>query len=436
VRYVSTRTSTTPRSISRAIVDGLAPDGGLFVPREFPPPRPISARAGASPLHSVAAELLAPFFAGDHLLADLPALCAEALDFDTPLVATTDAGVSLLELFHGPTAAFKDVGARFLAATLARLERRRAAEPLIVLVATSGDTGAAVAAAFHRRPGFHVVVLYPNGRVSARQAHQLSCFDGNVTTLRVDGSFDDCQRMVKSALSDVELRRRRRFTSANSINLGRLLPQMAYFARAAAAEAARTGVRANFAVPTGNLGNALACLWAKRCGAPIDKVALATNANRGLVDLLATGVHTPRASVPTIANAMDVGVPSNLERLLAWLPGGAELRGALRATSASDAELARAVARAPKALGHVVCPHTAAGLVYIERQRELGDTSPWVAVATAHPAKFESIVEPLVGRDVVVPPALAALLARPARAHTITADDRAFVERMMRFEER
>ncbi|HET7222853.1 MAG TPA: pyridoxal-phosphate dependent enzyme, partial [Rhodanobacteraceae bacterium] len=232
LRYLSTRGRSPAVTISGAIAAGLAPDGGLYVPGTLPR-LDASAFDPDGSLADTAATLLAPFFPGDPLATELPAICREALDFETPLRTLPQRDTFVLELFHGPTAAFKDVGARFLAACLRRLPRADA-RPLTILVATSGDTGAAVGAAFHHhQPKIEVVILYPDGRVSPRQAHQLGCFGGNVRALRVQGRFDDCQRMVKAALNDAALQSAHPLSSANSISLGRLLPQMSYYAHAA-----------------------------------------------------------------------------------------------------------------------------------------------------------------------------------------------------------
>lgn len=423
MRYVSTRGGGSPQTLSNALALGLAEDGGLFVPEQFPLPANLPL-AGLE-LAPTASALIAPFFVGDPLESELPEICAEALDFPVPVVATHDPNTEVLELFHGPTAAFKDVGARFLAACFARLPREPNAPPLTILVATSGDTGGAVAAAFHGRPGFRVVVLYPDGRVSPRQAHQLSCFGDNIHTYRVQGSFDDCQRMVKAAFSDAALRAAIPLSSANSISLGRLLPQMSYYAHSSLAHQARYGEPARFVIPTGNLGNALACLWARRLGLPIAEVLLATNANRVLPDFIGSGEYRPGPSVSTLANAMDVGAPSNLERLRHWLPQIDTLRANVSAQSIDDARLSALIRAAETRYGHTLCPHTAAAFAVIEDRRAAGDHGRFIAVATAHPAKFESVVEPLVGHAVPVPPALAALLARPARAEALAAEDAA-----------
>lgn len=404
MQVVSSR-GAGPVPLAQAIAKGQAPDGGLFMPPE--PARQDGPWGDTLPER--AATALAPFFAGDQLLDELPAIVNDSFTFDAPTRWIAD-DTALLELFWGPTAAFKDFGARFLASCLMRLQQ--ADQEQTVLVATSGDTGAAVAAAFHRRPGFRVAVLYPDGRVSPRQAHQLGAFGDNVTAYRVAGSFDDCQAMVKAAFADEQLNERHGLVSANSISLGRLLPQMSYYVHASL-EAAATGHEANFVVPTGNLGNALACLLAREAGLPIGDVVLATNANRVLPDFLATGQYEPTASLATLANAMDVGAPSNLERLRLRFRSPADV---VCADWVDDNTIRTTIRSTFEGTGEIVCPHTACGLTVRERLREAGDGRSWIVAATAHAAKFAEVVEPLVGRETVVPPPLAELLARPSEA--------------------
>jgi threonine synthase len=427
LKYVSTRDRERATTLSQALADGLAPDGGLYVPQAMPAVDAAAVDAampdGAAPLHELAPRLLAPFFAGDALARSLAAIAVEAFDFPAPLSAIQGSPepLSVLELFHGPTAAFKDFGARFLAACLARL-READSRTLTVLVATSGDTGGAVAAAFHGRPGFRVVLLYPEGRISPIQEQQLTCWDGNVTSLAVRGSFDDCQRLVKQAFAQRQLREDFALTSANSINIGRLLPQLVLFASAALRTQRERGARANFVIPSGNLGLATACTWAREMGLPIGEIVLAHNANRTVPDFLADGQWRPRASVATLASAMYVGDPSNKERQMALHPGEA-LAGRLRALSIDDAAIRASIVAEFARAGLMLCPHSAAGLAAYRslpaEDRRRGD---WVVAATAHPAKFPEIVEPLLGRRVEPPPALAALLGRPSRRTRIAAE--------------
>jgi threonine synthase len=429
MKYVSTRGNAPAIGLGAALAAGLASDGGLYVPQTLPRFAPGDF-ADCDTLATVATRLLQPFFEGDALAAQLGAICAETLDLPIPLRALKPAHTHLLELFHGPTAAFKDFGARFLAACLAR-GRNEHAQELTVLVATSGDTGAAVAAAFHRRPGFRVVILYPDGRVSPRQAHQLGCFGDNVVALRVDGAFDDCQALVKQALNDDALKAVVPLTSANSISLGRLLPQMTYYAHASLAHRRVHGNALDFVIPTGNLGNALGCVLARALGLPIGDVTLATNANRVLADFFAGGDYLPRASVATLANAMDVGAPSNFERLRWLYPQENAMRAALHAEAVDDAQIREAIRVSEQRYGCVVCPHTATALCVLEHLRAAGDGRDHAVVSTAHPAKFDTVIEPLIGARVEVPPALAELLERPSHGEPIAADYAALRERLL-----
>lgn len=427
MHFVSTRALQGPRSsLAAALNAGLAPDGGLYVPEWLPM---LEAKQAPEDLPAVAAWVLAPFLGGSPLVDLAGKLCAEAFDFPLPLQAIPGADASVLELFHGPTAAFKDFGARFLAGTLEAL--REPEDPTTtILVATSGDTGGAVAGAFHGRPGFRVVILYPDGLVSARQAHQLAAWGDNIDCYRVAGRFDDCQRLVKGAFADTALRSRLRLASANSISLGRLLPQMSYYAWSSLQHVRQHGAAANYLIPTGNLGNALACLLARSIGLPIGEVVLAANANRVLSDFYAGGGYQPQASLATLANAMDVGDPSNFERMR-WLFPPEGLGPALSAGSVGDDEIRSAIRRVHQQHDYVLCPHTACAWVMLERLRAAGDSRHWILAATAHPAKFETVVEPLIGQTLAVPPALAALLDRPAEARPLADDPVALRELLL-----
>ncbi len=416
--FTSTRGQIPPTPIDVALVAGLAPDGGLYVPGAFPT---VDFSAPAGSLAETATRTLAPYFTGSALRDRLPAICAEAFSFDAPLRALAGPGDHVLELFHGPTAAFKDYAARFLARALEGL-RDPAAPDTTIVVATSGDTGAAVASAFHRRPGFRVVILYPDGRVSPRQAHGLGCWGDNVAAYRVAGTFDDCQRLAKQALSDEALRAAHPLGSANSISLGRLLPQAAYYAHAASHFLAARGEALNVIVPTGNLGNACAAFVARSMGAPVGEIRLACNSNDTLPRYFAGDDYAAQPTRATLANAMDVGAPSNFERLRHWHANDDALRAGFVAESVDDATIRAVIRDAPARHGEVPCPHTATALKLLQDLRAAGDARPWAVVATAHPAKFESVVEPLVGHAVDPPPLLAEGLARPARAEALAAD--------------
>jgi threonine synthase len=413
--FTSSRDASVRMGFSAALLQGLAPDGGLYVPASWPQ-LPLGDFAHASSLPEVAAPLLAPFLAGDRLASEVAALAHEAFTFPAPLVPLDAGGrLSVLELFHGPTAAFKDFGARFLAACFGRL-RGGEARPLTILVATSGDTGGAVAAAFHRRSGIEVAVLFPKGLVSPTQERQLTCWGDNVRSFAVRGTFDECQRLVKEAFLDPGLGARGALSSANSINLGRLLPQAVYYAATSLAVWREHGERTSFVIPSGNLGNALACLWARQMGLPIAAVVLAHNANRTVPDYLASGEWRPRPSVATLASAMDVGNPSNMERLRSLYPELPQLRAAVSAVSVSDAEIRERIRAGYPAYGQMWCPHTAAAAEAWERLPAVERAGGrWVLVATAHAAKFREIVEPLIGRRVPVPESLERLFARPVQ---------------------
>jgi threonine synthase len=418
LKFVSSRGAAPPVSLSEAIAQGLAPDGGLYIPTRLPGVD-AAGFAGVSRLPDVARAALNGFFAGDRLQPLLGQIADAALDLPAPTTAVAACPDPLfaLELFHGPTAAFKDFGARFLAESLQRLETR-APPPLTILVATSGDTGGAVAAAFHKRPWVRVVILYPAGLVSPRQEQQLTCWGDNVSSLRIAGTFDDCQRLVKEAFGDSQLSRRHRFSSANSINIGRLLPQMVYYAASSLDIERRTRTEVSYIIPAGNLGNAFAAVWARALGFPIARIILAHNVNRTVPDFLKTGLWQPRPSIATLASAMDVGNPSNMERIRALYPQWSEIREQLSADSVDDATIRARIGEDFMHYGREWCPHTAtAAEVYSRLSVAERRDHPWVLVATAHPAKFNEIVEPIIGRPVAIPESLDRLLRLPQ--HTV-----------------
>jgi len=306
-RFAISWSLNSKRRISQAIEAGLAPDGGLYVPEVFPQWNGRDTDPSA---------ILKPFFADDALEPHLAEICSNAFNFPIPVKFIHSDGAkyasashhqstehfphfSVLELFHGPTAAFKDVGARFLAECQSHLSQTERT----VMVATSGDTGGAVAAAFFNRPNVKVIILFPKGMVSARQKQQLTCWGGNITAYEVRGTFDDCQRMVKEAFQNARFTARG-LTSANSINVGRLLPQMTYYSKASVEHFQTTGEKPGFIIPSGNLGNAVAALWAKKSGYPIARIMMSTNANRAIEDYLETGKRVPHGTIATLANAM------------------------------------------------------------------------------------------------------------------------------------
>lgn len=412
--FVSTR-GGSPVSLAEALFAGLAPDGGLFVPTSIGALGDAPAESsGLADTARWAAPRLLPGIDGDVLERS----AAAALDFPLPLVELAP-DLYVLELFHGPTHAFKDVGARFMARLMSELDT--GGDTRTVLVATSGDTGSAVAHAFHGLAGYRVVVLFPKDGVSARQRRQMTTLGGNVRALAVAGTFDDCQRLAKAAFGDTRLRARHRLTSANSINIGRLLPQTFYYIHAAIRLGWSTR-RARFVVPSGNLGNLCGGLIAHRAGMPNRGFVAAMNVNRAFADFLGACEFEPRASIPTYSNAMDVGDPSNIERIR-WLyrDDPARLRREVSGVSVTDAETSATIAEVYARTGYMLDPHGAVGVRAHQRCADPG-RGPSVVLATAHPAKFPDVVEKAIGRSVPLPPGIASVMSAEEHMQHIAAD--------------
>ena len=421
MRFVSTAGRAPPVNLRTALFDGLAPDGGLYQPAslEMLPDAAVSRLIGTT-LHDTAL-LLARHLMGDELDEDrLASIVEGALDFPIPL-KRFDEQTFVLELFHGPTLAFKDVGARFMARLMAAF-RSESDPPLTVLTATSGDTGGAVASAFLDVPGIRVVVLYPEGQVSPLQERQFTTLGGNVTAVAVAGTFDDCQRMAKEALASEELRRETPLTSANSINVGRLLPQIFYYFHAWT-QLADPAADVLVAVPSGNFGNLTAGLMAKRLGLPVARFVAATNVNDVVPRFLDTGRFQPLASVRTISTAMDVGDPSNFSRMDTLFGGdAAKMREVVVGSAHTDEDTRGAIARVHEAHGYVLDPHSAVGYLGLEAARTRRPGTVGIVLATAHPAKFAATVEPMIGRSIEVPERLARLLKGESRTTRIEPD--------------
>jgi threonine synthase len=417
IRFISTRGTAPPVGLAEAIAQGPASDGGLYLPDPLAPLSSAEMNAlHGRPIVEVAQRV------GRHLLrgqlddAVLGAIVRGSLDFPIPLVRVSDR-VYALELFHGPTLAFKDVGARFLARLLGAVAAP-ASEPLTVLVATSGDTGGAVAHAFHGVEGTRVVVLYPLGQVSPVQERQFATLGGNVLAVAVRGTFDDCQRLAKEAFADADLRRRVRLTSANSINVGRLLPQVFYYVYGWGQLPA--GSEPIVSVPSGNFGNLSAGLIAKRLGLPAPRFVAATNVNDVVPAYLRTGRYEPRPPQRTISNAMDVGAPGNLPRIMALYDDDLErLRRDVVGHAASDDDTRQCIVRVWRETGYVLDPHSAVASLGLEAELATHPDAIGMFLATAHPAKFADVVEPLIGEAVPVPERLAACLTRDPQAELI-----------------
>jgi threonine synthase len=420
MKWVSTRGASPPISFVDALFAGVAPDGGLYMPERLDPlpPGTLDDLRGAD-IVTIGSTVGAHLWRDEITASDMAALVRDALDFPVPLVQVTER-VWVLELFHGPTRAFKDVGARVQARLLHHFTD---GTPLTILVATSGDTGSAVAQAFHRVPDARVVVLYPEGQVSDVQEAQMASLGDNITALAVQGTFDDCQALVKQAFADDDLRRHVWLTPANSINLGRLLPQVFYYFVIASLNAPRDGSAPVVSVPSGNFGNLTAGLIAKRIGLPVGRFVAATNVNDAVPAYLSSGRYEPRPSVRTVANAMDVGAPSNFERVQALYGGDlTALRRDIVGFAYDDERVVQEIGEVHRCHGYVLDPHSAIAWLALQDALAAAPGVQGVFLATAHPAKFREIVEPAIGQPVPLPAVLADALARPRRSISMAAD--------------
>ncbi len=405
--YYSTNGKAPLASLEKAVVKGLAEDRGLYMPERIQRlPDTFFDSIQDMDFHEVAYAVADAFFGEDVDRDALHAIVRDTLSFDCPAVKVED-GIFALELFHGPTLAFKDVGARFMARLLGHF---RSGERLNVLVATSGDTGSAVANGFLGVDGIDVFVLYPKGKVSPIQECQFTTLGRNITALEIDGVFDDCQALVKNAFMDPELNARMKLTSANSINVARFLPQSFYYFWGYA-QMKRMGLADKLVVctPSGNFGNICAGLFAKRMGLPVERFIAANNANSVFYDYLRTGVYSPRPSVQTIANAMDVGDPSNFARIIdlyghSWEAVCSDISG----TTYSDAQIAETIRDVYNRTGYLCDPHGACGFRALSEGLRPGETG--LFCETAHPAKFKDTVESIIGAPVAIPEKLQAFM--------------------------
>jgi len=410
LRYRSTSRKAPLTSLRGAVLRGLAPDGGLYMPveiaRHLPPELEEFRRL---PFTEVCFRVARPFASPDVPEEVLWQVVSEAINFPVNLVSLSP-GLHILELFHGPTLAFKDFGARFMARLMGYFVRGET-RPLTVLVATSGDTGSAVAHGFLRVPGIRVVILYPSKRISEAQEKQFTTLGENITALEVAGSFDDCQRLVKQTFSDAELNKHTWLTSANSINIGRLLPQMFYHV-AAYRQLPVASVPLIVSVPSGNFGNLTAGIFAKRIGLPVAKYVASTNANDVVPEYLRTGEFHPRAAQATYANAMDVGNPNNFPRLLDLCRNRLEcVQKEIWGHGATDDETLAAMKMLHDRFGYIADPHTAVGVLGWEAyKREHPEPAQGLVLATAHPAKFADVVMKAIGTAPPLPDRLAAYL--------------------------
>jgi len=426
MKFYSTNNRSVTVDLRQAVTEGLAPDNGLYMPVEIPRlPDNFFADIADKSFRDIGFEVARNLLQGDLPDTELRRIVDHTIQFDAPLVKL-EKDVFALELFHGPTLAFKDFGARFMSQLLGYFASQQDRE-IIILVATSGDTGSAVANGFLGVPGTRVVVLYPSGKVSEIQEKQFTTLQQNVTALEVAGTFDDCQRLVKEAFLDTELRRRFFLTSANSINIARLIPQSFYYfyAYAQLIDKDRPVV---FSVPSGNFGNITGGLLAKRMGLPVRRFVAATNINDIVPAYLKTGAFNPRASASTISNAMDVGNPSNFSRMLELFNGNYEsLSDEIKGYSFTDEETASAMRNVYASSNYILDPHGAVG--YLGLKKYLNDSdenATGIFLETAHPSKFKEVVDETLGMGIDIHPTLKAFMKRKKETIKATMDFSAF----------
>ena len=421
MKYYSTNRKAPLAPLEEAVKRGLAPDRGLYMPERIVRlPEEFFRDMGEMDFHEIAFAAASAFFGEDIPSGDLKDIVCDTLNFDTPVVNIHD-NIWALELYHGPTLAFKDVGGRFMARMLSYFVRQEKTDrKTTVIVATSGDTGSAVANGFLGVEGIDVIVLYPSGKVSEIQEKQFTTLGQNITALEVDGNFDDCQRLVKSAFMDEDLGRTMTLTSANSINVARFLPQAFYYFNAYA-QLKRAGHDSNivFCVPSGNFGNITAGLFAWRMGLPVRRFIAANNRNDVFLEYLKTGEYTPRASVRTIANAMDVGDPSNFARILDLYGNSATLiRQDIAGCRYTDEEIGRTISSLYDKYGYLADPHGACG--YQGLTDLLSDGETGIFLETAHPAKFKDTVEKIIGKPVEIPERLKDFMKKEKKSIRMT----------------
>jgi len=397
LRFFSTKNNAVSVGFKDALFQGLAEDGGLYMPETIPHLGTDFFQSNLS-YSECAVGMIHPFTKDDLTLAQLSDICELAFDFPIPIKKLNETD-SVLELFHGPTLAFKDFAARFMARTMSHFLENENKE-ITILVATSGDTGSAVANGFFNIEGIKVIILYPSNRVSAIQEKQLTTLGGNITALEINGTFDDCQRMVKSAFQDAELRSRFTLSSANSINVARLLPQSVYYAWAWKQCGENNPII--FSVPCGNFGNLTAGLFANRMGIPVEKFIAATNANDTFPYFLNSGTLQDQDAIQTISNAMDVGVPSNLDRIQTLFDDDINLiKKDISSWSFSDDETKDCIQNIHNNFDYLIDPHTAIGVLGLNEYREKTNSrTKGIVLSTAHPGKFADVIEPIIGENI------------------------------------
>ncbi len=432
MQYYSTNKQAPLATLEKAVVKGLAEDRGLYMPEQIKQlPQEFFDNIDKMTFQEIACQVADAFFGEDIPQEDLHQIVCDTLAFDVPAVQVTDSIYSL-ELFHGPTLAFKDVGARFMARLLGYFNKKSGDNRLVnVLVATSGDTGSAVANGFLGVPGVHVYVLYPKGKVSPIQECQFTTLGQNITALEVDGVFDDCQALVKSAFMDADLNAHMKLTSANSINVARFLPQSFYYFYAYAQMKKQGKDEVVVCVPSGNFGNICSALFGVRMGLPIKRFIAANNANDIFYNYLQTGKYEPKASVQTIANAMDVGDPSNFARIYElYKQDHAAICKEISGCTYKDEQIAETMRECLKETGYQLDPHGACGYRALTEQLQPGETG--IFLETAHPAKFKGVVDEICGGDVAIPEKLAAFMKGEKKSIEIGKDFEGFKQFLLK----
>jgi threonine synthase len=420
MKLYSTKNKNATVGLKEAVFKGLPSDNGLYMPTEFPVlPKKFFDTIDQLSFQDIAYEVSKALIGEDIPETDLRKIIKEVLIFDAPVVHVKD-NLYVLELFHGPSFAFKDFGARFMASLMSYFLQKENKE-INILVATSGDTGSAVAQGFLNMQGIKVTILYPSKKVSEIQEKQLTTLGQNITALEVEGTFDDCQRMVKEAFLDKELNERMNLSSANSINISRLIPQSFYYFYAYA-QVRKLGKPVIFCTPSGNFGNLCGGLIAKRMGLPVERFIAATNANDIVPKYLLTGSFEAKPSVATISNAMDVGNPSNFQRILAFYDNDLEkTRSEIEGKTYNDAETKKAMKEVADQTGYIMCPHTAVAYLGLKDFfKENKTESTGIFLATAHPAKFIEVVEETIGKKIEIPDKLAVVFKKEKKSNLIS----------------
>ena len=431
MKYYSTKRQTSPVSLKEAVLKGLPADNGLFMPEHIPAlADSFFEQIEQLSFQEIACQVAQNLLGEDVAQDKLRELVTNAINFPAPLVSL-DSNIHILELFHGNTLAFKDFGARFMAQLMGYFVEGSTAT-LDILVATSGDTGSAVAHGFFNVPNIHVTVLYPKGKVSNFQEKQFTTLGGNITALEIDGTFDDCQALVKQAFLDKTLNKKLNLSSANSINISRLVPQSFYYFEAYK-QLKDKKKPAVFVVPSGNFGNLTAGLLAKRMGLPIHQFVAATNANDIVPSYLQTGTYSPRPSTQTISNAMDVGNPSNFQRMLDLFESVEDMRNLIIGYAFDDEQTAQGMRTVKEKYKYIIDPHGAVGYLALEKyMKEVNKDINGIVLETAHPVKFAEVVNPQIGEEVAIPERMRYLLGKPKISIPLGIDFEGFKEFLLK----